>query len=310
MNTPFSLSKTRVVAWTVWLVASFFYAYQYILRVLPSIMLTDIIDHFGISAATFGQFSGVYYIGYSLMHLPIGILLDRFGPRKVMSASILLTVVGLLPLVFSDYWVYPILGRVLTGMGSSAAILGIFKIVRMSFPEKRFARMLSISVTIGLVGAIYGGGPVNYLCEKLGSGAVVQLLAGFGVLLAFLTYWIVPNMKKEASRPIFADIKEVFYNRKVILACLFAGFMVGPLEGFADVWGATFLQGVYGFQCGACGEFALDDLRRDVFWGSYLEPHRRKASQLPPRDHRGRGCDGAQLFRPPLLGALSWDDHL
>ena len=64
MNTPFSLSKTRVVAWTVWLVASFFYAYQYILRVLPDIMLTDIIDQFGISAATFGQFSGVYYIGY------------------------------------------------------------------------------------------------------------------------------------------------------------------------------------------------------------------------------------------------------
>lgn len=247
MSSPFSLSKTRMVAWTVWLVASLFYAYQYILRVMPSIMLTDIMEQFGISAATFGQFSGVYYIGYSLMHLPIGILLDRYGPRKVMSVSILFTVAGLLPLIFSDYWVYPILGRVLTGMGSSAAILGIFKIVRMSFPEKRFARMLSISVTIGLIGAIYGGGPVSYFCEKWGSDLVVKGLALLGIALAALTYWIVPNMKREVSQPIFADMKEVFYNKKVILACLFAGFMVGPLEGFADVWGAAFLHGVYGF---------------------------------------------------------------
>ena len=49
---------------------------------MPNIMLDDIMQQFQIDAATFGQFSGVYYIGYSLMHLPIGIMLDRFGPEK------------------------------------------------------------------------------------------------------------------------------------------------------------------------------------------------------------------------------------
>ena len=51
-------------------------------------------EQFGVGAATFGQFSGVYYIGYSLMHLPVGIMLDRYGPRKIMTACILLTVAG------------------------------------------------------------------------------------------------------------------------------------------------------------------------------------------------------------------------
>ena len=73
------------MAWFVWMIASLFYAYQYVLRVMPSIMLEDITRQFHIDAAVFGQFSGVYYIGYSLVHLPIGIMLDRFGPRKVMS---------------------------------------------------------------------------------------------------------------------------------------------------------------------------------------------------------------------------------
>lgn len=243
-----AISKGRAVAWSVWILASLFYAYQYILRVMPSIMLDDIMNQFQISSALFGQFSGLYYIGYSLMHLPIGIMLDRFGPKKVMTGSILLSVLGLMPLIFSSYWVYPIVGRVLIGMGSSAAILGVFKIVRMAFSEERFARMLSLSVTIGLIGAIYGGGPLSYMCDVLGYQAVIKIFAGVGALLALVTYFVLPNVTALSQRSVLKDVKEVLSNQKVLLTCFFAGLMVGPLEGFADVWSAIFLKQVYGFE--------------------------------------------------------------
>src|SRR6185369_5860619 len=114
---------SRTMAWFVWIIASIFYAYQYILRVMPSIMLGDIMQQFHIDAFEFWQLSGIYYIGYTAVHLPIGIMLDRYGPKKVMTGCILLMVVGLAPILFSDQWVYPLLGRALIGMGSSAAIL-------------------------------------------------------------------------------------------------------------------------------------------------------------------------------------------
>ncbi|MBS0623409.1 MAG: MFS transporter [Verrucomicrobia bacterium] len=243
-----SLNPKRSIAWFVWLIASVFYAYQYILRVMPNIMLSDIMERFEIGATAFGQFSGIYYIGYSLMHLPLGILLDRFGPRKVMTICILVSVAGLLPLIFSDYWVYPIIGRLLIGMGSSASILGVFKIIRMTFSEKRFPRMLSLSVTIGLLGAIYGGGPVDYMREALGYQTVVQLFALLGVLLAGITYWIVPDTTTSSQGSVLSDIKEVLTQKRVIWCCIFAGLMVGPLEGFADVWGTAFLKQVYGYE--------------------------------------------------------------
>lgn len=243
-----SLSKPSFAAWTVWLIASLFYAFQYVLRVMPSIMLEDIMQQFNINAAAFGQFSGVYYIGYSLMHLPLGILLDRVGPRKVVTGCLLLTTLGLLPLIYTHSWSFPLLGRILVGMGSSAAILGVFKIIRMTFTEKRFSRMLSLSVMIGLLGAIYGGGPVSYMRETLGYSYVIQIFAAIGLLLALVTYWIVPDIQESQKNSVWMDLKEVLTSKRVILSCLFAGFMIGPLEGFADVWSNAYLKEVYGFE--------------------------------------------------------------
>ena len=241
------MSTSRKLAWCAWLIASIFYAYQYILRVMPNIMLGDIMQQFDIDAAVFGQFSGAYYIGYCAMHLPIGIMLDRYGPKNVMTGSILLTVLGLLPIVLTDYWVYPILGRFLIGVGSSAAILGTFKIIRMMFEEKHFTRMLSFSVTIGLLGAIYGGVPVSYLCEEYGYKAVIEIFAAAGVLFALVTYLLVPKTENTHETTIRSDIKAVFSNSRVMLVCFLAALMVGPMEGFADAWGSEFLKQTYNF---------------------------------------------------------------
>jgi predicted MFS family arabinose efflux permease len=241
------MSTSRIVAWTVWIIASIFYAYQYILRVMPNIMLNDIMQQFDIDTAVFGQFSGVYYLGYSLMHIPIGIMLDHYGPKKVMSGCMLLTVVGLLPIIFAEHWIYPIIGRILIGMGSSAAILGVFKIIRMTFSEKLFPRMLSFSVMIGLFGAIYGGAPINYMCDTLGYKTVVAIFIALGIALAVLTYFIVPNLEKTPNTTVLSEFKEILTNKRVLITCISAGLMVGPMEGFVDAWGTSFLKQIYGF---------------------------------------------------------------
>lgn len=212
---------------------------------MPSIMLNDLTLQFHIDATAFGQFSGVYYLGYSLMHLPIGIMLDRFGPRKVMTGCILLTVIGLLPLIFATHWAYPLIGRALIGVGSSAAILGTFKIIRMIFKEQLFPRMLSLSVMIGLIGAIYGGGPVSYLCQTLGYKSVIELFIGTGLLLAGITWLIVPETTSVSHQSVKGAIKTIFTHNKIMMMCCCAGLMLGPLEGFSDVWGPVFLQQVY-----------------------------------------------------------------
>ncbi|MES2215431.1 MAG: MFS transporter [Pseudomonadota bacterium] len=248
------MTTTRKAAWFVWIIASVFYAYQYVLRVIPNAMFSDIMQQFHMDGAIFGQFSGLYYIGYNMMPIPIAILLDRYGPRRIMTVCILLTVIGLLPILMAEHWVYPVIGRVLIGTGSAAAILGLFKIIRMTFSEQYFTRMLSLSVTIGLIGAIYGGGPVSDMCGSLGYKTVVKIFILAGLALAATTYLIIPDVEPDNNeRTVLSDIKTIFANNKVMLLCISAGLMVGPIEGFADVWGSEFLKQVYGYDLHLAG---------------------------------------------------------
>jgi predicted MFS family arabinose efflux permease len=230
-----------------WLIASLFYAYQYILRVMPNIMMHDIMQQFSISSSLFGQFSGVYYLGYALMHIPLGIALDSYGPKRVLPVCMLLTACGLLPLMLSSFWGFALLGRLLIGIGSSGAILGLFTIIRLIFPERYFTRMLSFAVTIGLIGAIYGGAPLSYLRTVVGYNAIVVALCVVAVLMACITYFVIPQLPTTQRASMSTVIRQVLLNAQVVLICICAGLMVGPLEGFADVWGTEFLVNVYGF---------------------------------------------------------------
>lgn len=240
------LEKHKFTIWLMWSIASFFYAYQYVLRVLPNIMMSDILEQFQIDATIFGQYSGLYYIGYAGMHIPVGLMLDKYGPKWVLPLCILLTVIGLTPLLYAEHWIYPSIGRMLIGMGSSAAILGVFKIIRMSFRQEKFTVVLGCSVTIGLCGAIYGGQPINYLIQVFGSHSVLQIIILVGLLLAAAAFIIIPRHHPSNENVAwFERVKTVLTNKRIVMICFFAGLMVGPLEGFADVWGKQYLITVY-----------------------------------------------------------------
>ncbi|MDM8335339.1 MFS transporter [Wolbachia pipientis] len=232
----------------IWLLASLFYAYQYILRVIPNIIAPELITKFNISITDIGQFSGLYYIGYTLAHIPVGLLLDRFGPKFVLPICIISTFTGTLPLICLDEWYFSVLGRIIVGAGSSASAIGIFKVASMYFSQEKSARMASLSIIIGLLGAIYGGLPLDFLLDKFGWNYIIYTFSAFGCLLALLLFFITPNNNAQENindNNILQGLRTVLFNKHIILISFFGGLMVGPLEGFADGWAKAFLSEVY-----------------------------------------------------------------
>lgn len=259
----------------IWLLASLFYAYQYILRVIPNIIAPELITKFNISITDVGQFSGLYYVGYTLSHIPVGLFLDRSGPKLVLPICAILTFAGTLPLICFDEWYLSILGRIIVGVGSSASAIGIFKVASMYFSQERSARMASLSIIIGLLGAIYGGLPLDFLLDKFGWDYVIYTFSAFGCLLALLLFFVTPsnNAQENVNDNILKDLKTVLCNKHIILISLFGGLMVGPLEGFADGWARAFLCEVYkmkGDLASSLSSFVFIGFGAGAFFLAYL----------------------------------------
>ncbi|MDZ5761938.1 MSF transporter [Candidatus Cyrtobacter comes] len=245
----------RVFGLSMWLSATIFLAYQYVLRVLPNLIVGPLSANFGISSQEMGYFSSLYYIGYTGMHIPIGILLDRIGVRKVMPICIALTSVALVPLIYSNSWHYAVAGRLLLGMASSAAVLSVFRVTRICFGEKHFSTAIGITVTIGILGAVYGGRPVDILVEQFSWKSVINIFIIAGFVIALLSYIFIPSTKRtdnvpQSNRSIADDLRVVCLNPRIILLSSICGLMVGLLEGFADAWGTLFFEQAYGLDRG------------------------------------------------------------
>lgn len=232
-------------SWLMWSCVALFYAYQYVLRVVPNVLKADLTQAFTLDAAMFGQFAGIYYIGYTLSHIPLGIALDRYGPKYVLPLCTILCIIGMLPLIYIDDFSYSVIGRCIVGIGSSGSALGMFKIIRMAFAEEKFTRMLSLAATVGLGGAIFGGAPIQYMLNFMPWKDVMWIILGIGIALSVFMYIALPKLEESEIGSPLDSLKLVLTNKWVWFVSLGAGFLVGPLEGYADAWLTQSLTDIY-----------------------------------------------------------------
>ena len=240
--------SSLLVAWSTWLIFALFYAYQFIERIVPNVVLEDIVAKYNIDANQVGQFAGIYYVGYVTMHIPLGIILEYFSAKKVIPICIIIAVIGFTPLVYSDSFKIAYYGRFLIGLGSAGSTVGAFRLLRSGFGEDRFPKMLGWMVTFGLLGAIFGSGPLSQIVLSIGWIKTLNYIIIFGLILALFSYLIIPDTysdNKFTFQTVKNDFMYLLLNKKIILVSILGGFMIGPLEGFTDMWSNKYLTIVF-----------------------------------------------------------------
>ncbi|WP_236822845.1 MFS transporter [Anaplasma platys] len=224
-----------------WGLIAVFYMLQYVFRVMPNTFSSMIMEKFGVGAFAFGQFSALYYVGYTVAQIPLGMIMDKWGPKRVTPICVVLMVLGLIPLMFGPWYLVQ-LGRVMTGFGSAGAALSIFKVSNMYF-GKRNAVMTAIALTIGLGGAVFGGAPVKSFVDDSGWDMFLLICIGVGLMIAVLTATALSHAEDNipSGGSFMEMIKLVFFNKRVLTVGLLGGCMIGSIEGFADGWVTAFL---------------------------------------------------------------------
>jgi sugar phosphate permease len=234
----------------MWILPMLFFTFQFILRLWPGLMMHQIMDQLSIDAGDFGLLAASYYYGYAGMSIPMAILLDRFGARYVVFLSAILCGIATLMFTYTDSFCIALLSRGLIGAGSAVGFLGVSKVVSEWFPKDQYARMIGLSFTFGLLGAIYGGKPVSLLIESNDWQDIAQLFAIVSIVIGCASYAFLRAPKAvdsiDAQAPSQkASFRAVLSSPIVWWLAVSNLLMVGSLEGFADVWGITYLTKAY-----------------------------------------------------------------
>lgn len=237
-------NRNKYYPYFMWGLPMVFFAFQFILRIWPSQVMQAIMQQFKIDASSFGMLASSYYWGYAGAQIPTAMLLNRLGARKIMFLCALVCGVATIIFANTNIWWLAIFSRFLVGVTSAAGFLGVSHIICEWFDNKEYARMVGLSFSFGLIGAVYGGKPVAILIEQFEGTSVAYALGGFSILLAFLKVCFLRDQKKQINlqeQSSFCDLR-VLFNYPIVWILGGANLlMVGTLEGFADVWGVNFL---------------------------------------------------------------------
>src|SRR3954463_1496412 len=156
------MSRGASTAAVAWLVTAVYYFYQYTLRSAPAVMMPQLSEAFGITAAGVASMAGLFYYGYSPFSLVAGVAMDRLGPRKVVPIGA--AAVGIGALLFgSGNSQAASIGRLLQGAGGVFALIGAAYIATTNFPASRAATLIGATQMFGMAGGTAGqfaGGPI------------------------------------------------------------------------------------------------------------------------------------------------------
>lgn len=241
--------KQTILGIIICTIAAFFYCYEFVLRIIPGALQSEISAAFGhISATVFGQLSAFYYFAYSPMQMPVGLLMDRFGPRRLLTFACMCCTVG--SWLFADtssVWIAGY-GRFLVGFGSAFAFVGVLSLALRWLPKRFFSLVAGLITTMGMLGVVYGEVKVTDLALRLGLPHVLSTLVTIGAVLSLIIFAVVrdgPEGHVTCKYPLpqfFKEAGDVLRSPQVWIIGFAGACLYTSLSVFGELWGKVYLQ--------------------------------------------------------------------
>lgn len=241
--------KQLILGVVICFVAAIFYCYEFILRIIPGALKSELSAALGyISATTFGQISALYYFAYSPMQMPVGMLMDRFGPRRLLTFACLCCTLGSWMFTLTSSMFLVGSGRFLVGFGSSFAFVGVLSLTLHWLPKRYFSLVVGLVTTLGMLGLVYGEVKITEWSVSIGWRQVLLAIALIGSALSVIMLLIVrdgPEGFQHTKYPLpefFKNVIKVLLSPEVWLIGFVGACLYTSLSVFGELWGKTYLE--------------------------------------------------------------------
>jgi MFS family permease len=248
------------LAFAVWGLAAALYLAGFYQRIAPAVITRELMGEFALGAAALGHLAAAYYYSYVAMQIPAGVMADRWGPRRVLTAGAVLAAIGTLLFALAPGYALAGFGRLLIGASVGVAFVAMLKLAGHWFPPSRFAMLSGLALCTGVLGAVSAGVPLRLLVDAFGWRSVMTVSAVLTAALAVALWLIVRDDPAEhgyasyshapsgghAGFSVFGGIRRALATRNVWLIFIISGAVAGPTLTFAGLWGVPFLVTQYG----------------------------------------------------------------
>ena len=190
--------RQAIIAFTL---GTLFFSYAFVQRVSPSVMTSELMSEFAVGGAALGSLSAFYFYAYASIQLPVGILTDHFGPRKLMSFAAALCALASVGLALSDSVLTASIGRALIGGTVAFGFVGTMAIAGYWFKPSQYALLAGLLQTMGMSGGIFGQAPLRQMVEATGWRGTINILALVALILALLLFFLVPQRSSGSRGP-------------------------------------------------------------------------------------------------------------
>lgn len=248
---PQDSNVSPTLAFRIYLPFALGYFLSYVFRVVNAVIAGDLRADLDLDSSVLGLLTSTYFLTFAAFQLPLGYLLDRFGPRRVEASLLLVAALGAFVFSLSESVAGLIAGRALIGLGVSACLMAAFKAYVDWFPLDRLPRINGWQMAAGGLGALFATRPVEMSLPVIGWQGVFQLLGAACIVVAVIMFFAVPEKEKYTAPD---GGSESFGFMTVFTSPLFR--RVAPLTmasqasflSVSGLWAGTWLQDVAGLE--------------------------------------------------------------
>ncbi|MFK7800680.1 MAG: nitrate/nitrite transporter [Anaerolineae bacterium] len=226
------------------------YFLSYFYRLANAVISPDLSADIGLNPAQLGLMTSVFFATFAAVQIPLGIGLDRWGPRWVTSGLMIIGVAGSLMFATAQSFIWLTIGRGLIGIGMAGILMGSLKAFSQWYPPKRFATMSGLLVGIGSTGALFAATPLAWLNEQIGWRTVFVGMAVVTLFVAVIIMTFGRNTPpgKEWPKPEKAKggVGQVLKDGRFWRIAPVSMFASGTSLAFQGLWAGPYLFDIHG----------------------------------------------------------------
>ena len=242
----------RKQAITVFFVFAFGYFLSCLLRAITATLSPILTSEFELMAADLGLLAGGYFLGFASMQIPLGYLLDKFGPKKIVSSFLLIAFIGTISFALANSFSGLLISRILIGVGVSACLMAPLTGYRIWFAENQQQRANSWMLMIASLGFLSSTLPVQLLLPALGwrwifGGIAALILISIILMLSFIPKWDHQNDESLENQVKQGSLVDVWKNKFFISVIPMGLFNYGGLMAIQTLWAGPWMIRVAGY---------------------------------------------------------------